>query len=402
VGRGPVGLIAAIALARAGASVTLIGPAAPPKDDGRAAAIIGTAADYLRTIGVLGALEDRGAPLAAIRIIDATGSIARAPTVLFKAAELGRRDFGISVLTADIVRALTGIAAAEPGIRLLDTTVSAAVPGEAAVDLTLENGERLGAGLVIAADGQRSVLREAAGIAVRRWSYPQQAMTFLVRHPLDHEDVSSEFHTAEGPFTLVPAGDGLSSVVWMTGVRRARALMARDDESFARAAEATCQSILGPLTLVGQRGSYPMGGLAAERFLAGRIALVGETAHAFPPIGAQGLNLGIRDVEGLVRALRPILPRLQDGTAGADRIERALGPWDRDRRHDSLLRTAAVDALNRSLLAGLLPIAAIRGAGMAALGTIAPLRRFAMRIGMGQSPLAALINGTDRPGSAAR
>ncbi len=134
----------------------------------------------------------------------------------------------------------------------------------------------------MASDGQRSLAREAAGIAVRRWSYPQTALTFAVRHVLDHEDISTEFHTPDGPFTLVPAGDRLSTVVWMTKPQEAERLMALDDAGFARAAERTCRSLLGELTLAGARGAYPMGGLLAERFAAPGIALVGANGARLP------------------------------------------------------------------------------------------------------------------------
>ncbi len=117
-----------------------------------------------------------------------------------------------------------------------------------------------------------------------------------------------------------------------------------------------------------------MGGLLAKRFVAPGIALVGETGHAFPPIGAQGMNLGFRDADTLADALAA-------GIAAGD-PEARLDAWDSGRRRDAGLRTAGVDAFNRSLLTDFLPVAAARGLGLAALKAIPPLRRAAMRVGL--------------------
>jgi 2-octaprenyl-6-methoxyphenol hydroxylase len=313
-------------------------------------------------------------------MIDATGRLLRAPTTMFRAAEAGQADFGVSLTNARIVALLAEAAAAHPSITVIPadaTAVEPASPG--GFRLATDEGGTLDAPVLVAADGQRSMAREAAGIRVRQWSYPQTALTFVVTHARDHEDVSTELHTAEGPFTLVPNGPRQSTVVWMMAAERAERLMRLDDGAFAREAERTCRSILGRLTLAGGRGAYPMRGLLAERFAAPGLALVGESGHAFPPIGAQGLNLGFRDADTLAAAVAGVL------AAGGDlSAPDALAAWDRGRRRDAGLRTAGVDLFNRSLLTWLAPVDALRGAGLAALRAIPPLRRAAMRLGMGR------------------
>jgi 2-octaprenyl-6-methoxyphenol hydroxylase len=337
--------------------------------------------DILRDLGLEERFRGEGAPLAAIRIIDATGRLLRAPTTLFRAADAGQPDFGVSLTTARIVALLAEAAGAHASIAVVREDAAAVARREGSgFRLTLEGGGTLDAPFLVAADGQRSMAREAAGIHVRQWDYPQTALTFAVRHARDHGDISTEFHTADGPFTLVPSGDRRSTVVWMTTPARAERLMGMDDATFAREAERTSQSILGKLALEGGRGAYPMRGLLAERFAAPGLALVGETGHAFPPIGAQGLNLGFRDADTLAAAIDRVL------TAGDDlSTPDALAAWDGGRRRDAGLRTAGVDLFNRSLLAGLPPVDALRGAGLAALGAVPPLRRFAMRMGMGRA-----------------
>jgi 2-octaprenyl-6-methoxyphenol hydroxylase len=383
LGGGPVGWLAALALADAcppGTPLRIVTGRRMPAEDGRAAAIIGKSMDILRDLQLEGTFRAAGAPLAAIRLIDATGRLLRAPTTMFRATDIGDADFGVSLSTARIVSLLAERARARGGIGILQADATAVERrGEDGFTLALDDGQRLDAPFLVAADGQRSLAREAGGISTRAWAYPQTALTFAVTHQRDHEDVSTEFHTADGPFTLVPSGPLASSVVWMTTPERAGRLMGMDDLAFAQEAERTCRSVLGKLSMAGARGAYPMRGLMAERFAAPGIALVGETGHAFPPIGAQGLNLGFRDVATLAEAMGKTLARGED-IAAAD----ALAAWDMGRRRDAGLRTAGVDLFNRSLLAGLLPVDALRGAGLLALGSVPPLRRMAMRFGMGR------------------
>ena len=388
LGGGPIGLLAALCLARRLPEVRrirLIAGRKLPPADGRAAAIVGRSMQILdgltRADGTtLDAIfRDEGAPLASIRIIDVTGRLLRAPTTNFHARDTGQAHFGISLTTQRIVALLREATQESGRIEILPVDIKAITRQESGFTLTDDQGKTHVAPFLLAADGQRSLAREAAGIAVKRWSYPQMALTFSLKHQRDHHDISTEFHTNEGPFTLVPAGYQQSTVVWMMGPETAERLLALDDIDFARAAEKTCRSLLGAFSLTSPRGSYPMGGLLAERFVDQGIALLGETAHAFPPIGAQGLNLGFRDADTLADALVRIF------AAGEDlSTSRHLMQWERERRRDVTLRTASVDAFNRSLLTDFLPVTVLRSLGLFALNSIPPLRRSVMRAGLAQ------------------
>jgi 2-octaprenyl-6-methoxyphenol hydroxylase len=146
-----------------------------------------------------------------------------------------------------------------------------------------------------------------------------------------------------------------------------------DDAALARAIERQAQSLLGAMRVDGPRGLVPMSGLSVDRYWSRRVALVGEAAHVFPPIGAQGLNLGFRDVAALRDAV-------VDGDGPG--LDETLRRYQRGRDLDVRLRTTAVDSLNRTLLSGLLPADFLRGAGLLALGNIGPLRRAVMREGV--------------------
>jgi 2-octaprenyl-6-methoxyphenol hydroxylase len=373
VGAGAVGLAAALALARDGLRTALVGRHAPVAD-GRTVALLDGSVRLLRALGAWEALEPQAAPLTEMHLIDDTGSLFRPPPARFVAREIGLDAFGWNIEATRLVEALRARARAVPDLTLIEHDAAGRTLVEDRAVLALEGGGRVDARLVVAADGGGSPLREAAGLAVRRWTYPQKALTTILAHARDHREVSTEFHTREGPFTLVPLPGGRrSSLVWVAAEARAEALAALDDDALARAIERQAQSMLGAMRIDGPRGLVPMRGLSVPHPVGPRLALVGEAAHVFPPIGAQGLNLGLRDAA----SLRDAVAGARD--AGADSV---LAGFARGRALDARLRTGAVDTLNRSLLTAFLPSDLARGVGLLALSTIAPLRRLVMREGV--------------------
>ncbi len=231
------------------------------------------------------------------------------------------------------------------------------------------------AGLVVAADGADSFVREAAGMTVRRWSYRQSAFVTTLSHERPHGDTSVEFHTPAGPFTLVPLKGNRSSLVWVARPEEAARRAAMDPGPLAREIEKRCHAVLGHMSVDGPRGVIPMEGHVAQHMGAGRVVLVGEAGHRFPPIGAQGLNLGFRDLAALQTLLRQTLGD-RDLSAIPER-------YDARRRADVGLRTASVDILNRSLLTGALVPSTARAVALSAARGVAPLRRAMMRFGLG-------------------
>ncbi|AOO82418.1 UbiH/UbiF family hydroxylase [Bosea vaviloviae] len=372
VGAGAVGLTAALALAKDGRRVAVLGPLTAPHD-GRTVALLDGSWRLLAELGLTDALIGKAAPLEVMRLVDDTGSLFRQPPVEFRASEAGLEAFGWNVENAELVAALVSAARQHNGIRLVESLVSAIVPDQDGVTLTGEGFSPLRARLVVGADGRQSRVRGAAGIAARDWRYPQVALTAILDHRRDHNETSTEFHTRKGPCTLVPLPGRRSSLVWMLDPAEAEAVSALDDAGFARRVETQTHSLLGAMSLAGPRGRVPMGGLSVARFATNRMALIGEAAHVFPPIGAQGLNLGLRDVMALREAL------LGSDDPGEDVV---MAAYDRARQSDVRLRTGAVDALNRTLLTDLMPADLLRGAGLLALSRIGPLRRFVMRQGL--------------------
>ena len=372
VGGGATGFAAALTAAAAGHATALFAPPArfPP---GRTAALMQGSVAILSDLEVWPALEARAAPLTAIRLVDATRRLIRAPETTFYASEIGLPAFGHNIPNGELVETLKRCAERSDGITLVEEpVVSIALQGERASVSTA--GSKVTARLVVAADGARSMAREAAGIGVRRWRYPQSALvaTFEVQHP--HRSVSTEFHTEHGPFTLVPLSGERVSLVWVDRPKVVSAASEASDDALAREVEARAHSIHGAMRLESRPALFPLSAALAERLAAQRTMLVGEAAHLFPPIGAQGLNLGFRDVAALGRVL--VRHRADPGSAAALEAYHAL------RVGDVRTRTLAVDLLNRSLLTDFLPVQAGRAFALSLAEAIPALRRTLMRQGV--------------------
>lgn len=381
VGGGPAGLTAAVTLSAAGIATVLVGKK-PARADNRTTALMAGSMIALKTLGVWGLCEAQAAPFKFLRIVDDTGRLWRAPEVKFDAEEIGLEAFGYNIENKDLVAALEQRSRTLPGLRVCEDEVRAVEAGGDAATVTLAGGETLHAPLLIAADGRRSLCRTAAGISVDEREYRQSALTVCMRHSRPHNNTSTEFHTASGPFTLVPLPGRRSSLVWVLTPAMAELIADFDDAELSAEIERAAHSILGKIEVEPGRGIFPLGVATARRFGDKRIALVGEAAHVIPPIGAQGLNLGLRDA-ATIGELAVAAARDGDDIGG----QPVIAAYERMRRADVGSRTIAVDLLNRTLLADFLPVQGLRGLGLYFLDRVGPLRRAVMREGI--QPAAA-------------
>jgi 2-octaprenyl-6-methoxyphenol hydroxylase len=378
-GAGLAGLAASLAMAQSGRRVFLAGPV-DLRATTRTVALLDGSMRFFEALGLRSTIEAQGAPLRVMRIVDDTGSLFRGPPAEFDAGEIGLDAFGWNIGNDILLRLLADAVGKNPNIRHVDELTTGYDFAADAVTMHLAGGRKLRGNLLIACDGQRSLARESAQISAQTWSYPQTALTAMLSHTVCHDDVSTEFHTREGPCTFVPlpgrsGGRWHSSLVWVMHPREAKRRAALDPAALIREIERASHHILGAMTLERGPGFVPMEGLLARDFSGKRIALAGEAAHAFPPIGAQGLNLGLRDVAHL----RDCVERYGTTDAGAPEV---LAAFSRQRRADIGSRTFGVDMLNRSLLTPLLPVDFVRGMGLRLLANVRPLRRLAMREGI--------------------
>jgi 2-octaprenyl-6-methoxyphenol hydroxylase len=376
VGGGPAGLSAAIALAQAGVRTALVARRVPYADN-RTTALLGGSVAFLEGLDVWQRCRDKAAALETMRLVDDTGRLIRAPEVRFSCHEIGLDAFGQNIDNRSLMSALEERAAELPNLIRRDDEADHVVTEADDVAIRTVSGHYLTARLVIGADGRHSLCREAAGIAVVRQDLAQTALTFNVGHARPHRNVSTEFHTPHGPCVLVPLPGDRSSVVWVTAPTEAERLRALTDDELSAAIEKQSHSILGPLRVEPGRNVFPLAIERPKSFGRDRIALVGEAAHVVPPIGAQGLNLGLRDAADIAQLAGEAVAAGHD--PGAPEL---LKRYDRARRPDVLSRTFMIDMANRSLLNDFLPLQPVRAAGMHLLGAVGPLRRLAMREGL--------------------
>jgi len=373
IGGGPAGLTAAIALKAAGVDALLIAPAAEP--DHRTTALLAGSVTALDTLGVWPLCAAEAAPIHQIRLIDDSGRLLRARETLFAAAEIGLEAFGFNIENRHLLAALETRATSLELPRLRE--VARSVRSDAAgVRIELANGE-VRVRMTIAADGRRSLARAAAGIKLTRSAYPQTAVTLNLGHAHPHHGISTEFHTETGPFTLVPLPGCRSSVVCVVDHAGAARLAGMGDDELAFDIERRAHSLLGKMSVEPGRGLFPLSVETANTLARDRTALIGEAAHVVPPIGAQGLNLGLRDSACIAELLAEA--RRQNRDPGSSEV---LERYRRQRRADVGTRVLAVDVLNRSLLADFLPAQALRGLSLYLLDRIGPLRRALMREGI--------------------
>ncbi|MDI1262631.1 MAG: UbiH/UbiF family hydroxylase [bacterium] len=379
IGGGPAGLTAAIALAGSGASIALLARRVPYADN-RTTALLGASTEFLEGLGVWPRCRDKAAPLQTMRLVDDTGRLIRAPEVRFTAGEIGLEQFGYNIDNRSLMLALEERAAELENLTRLDDEAEAIDPQEDVASITTRQGLQLSARLVVGADGRQSPSREAAGIQVKRRDLHQSALTFNISHSHPHRNISTEFHTPQGPCVLVPLPGNRCSVVWVSATKDAERLMSLTDEELSDAAEKQSHSILGRITVEPGRNVFPLSIERPAQFASHRVALVGESAHVLPPIGAQGLNMGLRDAADIADIASQAVSLGED--PGSPTV---LARYQAARRSDVASRMIAIDVANRSLLSDFLPMQSLRAAGLHLLGTFGPLRRLAMREGLAPS-----------------
>ncbi|MEL7177398.1 MAG: UbiH/UbiF family hydroxylase [Pseudomonadota bacterium] len=386
-GGGVAGLTAAAAFGTAGFNVICVDPAPPITDrdaegaDLRSTAFLQPARDYLERAGIWDKLAPYASPLQIMRIVDAGGAQPEPRlTKDFNAADIGDLPFGWNLPNWLLRREMTARLAELPNVDFRPGTGTARVFTRSRQALvTLSDGTKVEAKLVIAADGRSSPVREALDIPVKTTRYGQKALAFAVTHPIPHENVSTEVHRSGGPFTLVPLPDrdGVpsSAIVWMEDGPEIARLKALPEDDFN--AEMTTRScgLYGPLTLASARTVWPIISQLADQMYGQRTALVAEAAHVVPPIGAQGLNMSLGDLRVLLD-LAVENPHLIGETP-------MLEAYHKARHTEVRARVAGVDLLNRTSQLEAQPLRDVRAMGLNALYSVAPVRKTMMQLGLG-------------------
>jgi 2-octaprenyl-6-methoxyphenol hydroxylase len=383
-GGGIAGLITAAAFGADGFSVLCVDPAPPVTDEGaagadlRSTAFLTPSVQLLEKIGLWERLAPYATALQVMRIVDAGGA---EPTPRmtreFDAAEIGGQPFGWNLPNWLLRREISARLEQLQTVRFQPGTGTANVQTrDDGALVTLSDGRRIRARLLIGADGRNSPVRQALGIGVRTLRYGQKALAFAVTHDRPHHNVSTEVHRSGGPFTLVPLPDRegrpSSAIVWMENGRETARLAALPADEFEAEVNARSAGVLGHLSVATRLTEWPIISQIADRFTGPRTALIAEAAHVLPPIGAQGLNMSLADLGALLE-----LSKADPGSAGS------LARFERTRRPDAYARLLGIDALNRASQAQLRPLRDLRAAALGGLYGIAPVRRLMMKAGLG-------------------
>jgi 2-octaprenyl-6-methoxyphenol hydroxylase len=392
VGGGLVGGTLALALAAHGVTSTVVDSAdldatTTAAFDGRASAIASASARMLRTIGVLERIEAEGCPIRAIRVTDG----AAAPHLDFDSADTDGEPLGIMFENRLLRGAIIAAMREQSGITLIAPAQIIATNRDAqAARVTLADGRVLAAPLLVAADGRRSKLREAAGIRIAAWRYPSSAVVTMIEHSRPHDNVAFEMFYPTGPFAVLPMQPGTrSAIVWTVDGDSGAAVAALPDRALAAEVEKRLGGLLGDVRIVAKAASWPLGYHRAETMTAERFALIGDAAHGIHPIAGQGLNMGLRDVAALAEVL-------------ADGVRLGLDPGDaqllaryrRWRALDNLMVGAVTDGLNRLFAVPGRPAAAIRRFGLGAVQRLPRLKKLFMAEARGMTgDLPKLLRG---------
>lgn len=399
VGGGMVGATLAAALGGAGIDVALVDrtDTARMTDeafDGRSSAIAFGSQQALAGIGVWAGMVDAAEPILDIRVSDG-------PSRLFlhydhRTLEDGD-PFGFIVENRAIRRALyTQLSGLETVTLVAPASVAGFEVGTGRTTIDLEDGRRISASLLVAADGTRSRLRRDAGIGVTRWDYPQDGIVCTMAHAAPHRGIAHERFLPAGPFAVLPMTDApadaaadlaagalfpgghRSSIVWTERRAATADFLALDDDAFSAELGARFGPFYGEVRVAGPRWSYPLQLLHAERYVQPRFALIGDAAHTIHPIAGQGLNLGLRDVAALAEVL--VDARRLGLDLGALDLLRQYERW---RRFDNLALMGVTDAMNRLFSNDVAPVRLARDLGLAAVNKLPGLKKMFMRHAMG-------------------
>ena len=346
-GGGFAGLALAIALRQGlgdSFKVTVADPALARghTGDARASAIAAAARRLFETIGVWDKVSDGAQPIVDMVVTDSKLQDVVRPTYLTFGGEIAPGEpLAHMVENTALDEALVERAKAD-GVELRADAVTGFEVGADRIDVSFAGGGVLSAKLLVAADGARSAIREAAGIRSTGWNYDQSGIVTTVAHERDHHGRAEEHFLPAGPFAILPLKGRRSSIMWTEENREAERIVALPDAEFHAELEKRFGLKLGEIEAAGPRRAYPLGLLVARSFVAPRLALVGDAAHVIHPIAGQGLNLGLRDVAALAEAIADAA-RLGLDPGGPDALDR----YQRWRRFDTMAMGVATDGLNR-------------------------------------------------------
>jgi 2-polyprenylphenol 6-hydroxylase len=383
VGGGPVGACAAALLQRGGLEVTLLEPHPPAPLEAHApldSRVVALSRASERLLSAAGAWPMSAAARVCayerMRIWHESVAASSAAVLVFDAADVGEPNLGY-ILENRLLQGALLEAFSAAGGRITHAALESLAISPDGVRLRTAQGE-LAAQLVVGADGAHSRVREAAGLTATSGAYEQLAIIANVATAEPHQLTAWQRFMKDGTLAFLPLADGTSSIVWSVDATRAPALLSATDAEFARALDQAAELALGPTRLVSTRRSFVLERLAAPRYVANRVALLGDAAHVVHPLAGQGVNLGLLDAAALAQLLLEAVGRGEE--VGALGVLRAYERW---RKSEVVLMATAIEAFDRLLAHGTGPVARVAQAGLSLVNRSQELRRFFIRRALG-------------------
>ena len=378
-GGGHAGLLLGTALVAADFDVRIVerqhvGGVAAAAADGRNLALLAGSASIARRLEVWPSLAPWAEPVQRVVVTDVGGGA----RVHYDSAAHSGGPFGYGFEHVALRRALleTYLSRAGADAWICDEVAELDRVGDG-IAVRLASGRQLTASLLVGADGRASRVRDLARIGVDRWSYPQRALTMVIRHDRPHLGTVREWLRAGGPLATLPLRGERSGITWTERAGDADKLRTLSEDDLLATLTRATGGVLGRATIESGPSVFPLGAQHARAYVAPRIALVGDAAHGVHPIHAQGFNMGVADVGSLVEAL--IGARQRGLALGSGE---ALLPYARARRADNTQRLWLTDGLVRLFAADQAPLRAARSLALHALERLPLLKRWAVRHGM--------------------
>lgn len=379
-GAGIAGLTLALNLANVGLSVAIIDPvedtSLPQTIGTRTCAVMTSLLPTLEATGVLPDIMDECAWLEKMHIVDMAGT--KPPKdITFDAQELDTHAFALNIPNDVLRGALLKRALKHPNLTCFFGDVLADFKTTPALlDIQHDSGRMSRARLLIGADGYNSRIRKVAQIEAKPFDYGQTAHTCRLKHTKPHHNISTETYYKDGPFTLVPLANNTCSLVWLERHENADKTMRLTREDFVTRLQTNSRNILGRIELIEGPTSVPLRGMVAEKLAAPRCALIAEAAHAYSPVGAQGLNTSLRDIEALVSSIKNYAQTGLD--IGSETL---LKTYEDKRLSDIHRRFNIVNNFGQAVSTHSDLVKALRGGALSALKDSRFLRKLAMQTG---------------------
>ncbi len=387
-GAGVTGLTIAALLADLSPAlqITVVDRSARPEFDSdadldlRVSAIAPGSVDLLAGIGAWNeSRPERRCPYDRMRVWDADHEVGGPSTLCFDADEFSIPHLGYIVENRSLIDALLAALSEHDVAFRFSSPLTALEESGNGHDVILENGNRMYADLVIAADGGRSLIREACGIAVDRYAYSQTAFVTHLMPERSHEATAWQRFLSDGPFALLPLADGRVSVVWSTEPKQAERASACSDEELAKLMTELSDGVLGQLEPAGPRGRFPLAAQHAREYVRHGIALIGDAAHTIHPLAGQGANLGLADAAALARVIEEALDA---GEFIGDRP--VLRRYARARRGANATMMQFMTGLNRLFASDSAVLGEFRRLGMTLFNASGPIRSRIAGVALGR------------------